>query len=246
MNASVSAAEVLASVRAEIGSVPHVSLDFVCPVCLGPVGDYPQCYGCKRLFDAAPLVLAGRIVPMSAVANPSPWYGRLVRYKNGHAESHTVVSALAALYLTANEQHLASLLGGPISQIAVVPSTRGKSFEQQPLAGTIRRSVTFRDRLANVLSHRSGVTIARQEYKPSYCKVDVAAVRGERIVLIEDLWVSGAKAVSAAGALMDGGAASVIVVAVAREIRPSSPFCGEDHPYLAEMGKQYDVNAWPR
>jgi len=174
---------------------------------------------------------------MSAVANPSPWYGRLVRYKSGNDESHTVVSALATLFLTAHEQRLATLLGGPISQIAVVPSTRGRSFDQQPLAGTIRRSVAFRDRLANVLSHRSGVTIGRQEYKPAFCEVDIARVRGERIVVVEDLWVSGAKAVSAAGALLEAGAASVVVVAVAREIRPSSPFCGEDHPYLTEMSR---------
>lgn len=183
---------------------------------------------------------------MSAAANPSPWYGRLVKYKNGDAGSHTALSALTTLYLGAQERRIAALLGGAITQIAVVPSTRGKSFELHPLAGVIRRSAAFHDRLANVLSHRNGVGIAHQEYKPSFCQVDAAAVRGQRIVLVEDLWVSGAKAVSAAGALMEAGAASVAVISIAREIRPNSPFCGEDHPYLVEMAKPYDVNAWPR
>ncbi len=157
-----------------------------------------------------------------------------------------MLAALMTRHFGAHEDKFRELLGGPVSQIAVVPSTRGRLFAAHPLARAVARSVPLSERLADVLAHVEGATIARQEYKPSIFNVDSRAVRGERIALIEDLWVSGSKAVSAAGALLDAGAESVLILPVAREIRPSSPFCGEDHPYLEAMRTPYVVEAWPR
>ncbi len=135
------------------------------------------------------------------------------------------------------------MLGGGISRIVVVPSTRGRLFKVHPLARAVQRSRLFGSRLTNALSHRSGATIARQEYKPSIYAVD-AGVTSHRIVLVEDLWVSGARAVSAAGALLEAGAESVGILPIAREIRPSTPFCPDE--YVDQVNVQYNVDSWPR
>jgi predicted amidophosphoribosyltransferase len=169
-----------------------------------------------------------------------------MRYKHGNPENHTALAALMTRYSNAHDQDIQKLLGGPASQIAVVPSTRGRSFASHPLASAVARSLPLHERLVDVLTHVEGATITRQEYKPSIFRVDSPSVRGERLVLVEDLWVSGSKAVSAAGALLEAGAQSVVILPVAREIRPSSPFCGEDHPYVEAMRAPYVIESWPR
>jgi phosphoribosylpyrophosphate synthetase len=181
---------------------------------------------------------------MSVVINPSLWYGRLVNYKNGSDHDHTLVSALIAAYLAAHESRISDLLGGPVSRIAVVPSTRGRRFVVHPLARAVQRSRLFGQRLVDAVRHRSGEVIARQEYKPSIYAIEAGTVAGERVVLIEDLWVSGARAVSAAGALLEARATSVVVLPIAREIRTSTPFCPEE--YVNDVNRPYAVDAWPR
>lgn len=113
-----------------------------------------------------------------------------------------------------------------------------------PLVRVIRRSVVFRDRLVEGLSYGPGETIGRQEYKPSVYQADLAALRDQRVALIEDLWVSGAKAVSAAGAILEAGAASVVIISIAREVRPDSDFCPEE--YVRATEAPFDIDAWPR
>ena len=66
----------------------------------------------------------------------------------------------------------------------------------------------------------------------------------KRIVLIEDTWITGATAVSAAGALLDAGADSVVIAPIARDFRVL--YHAEDHPYLAHIARGYDVRFWPR
>jgi len=228
-----------------LGSVPHSSSDFVCKLCLGPVSDFfTHCYGCNKLSETAPAGLWRHVVPMTTALNPSSWYSRLVAYKTVGGESMLVLAALTSVYLTAHRSHLSSLLGGNPSVITVVPSTRGRPFEQHPLPRALRLATALRDHVIRAVSFVPNATIGRQEYKPSVFRADKDTVAGGRIVLIEDTWVSGSKALSAAGALLEAGAAAVVVVPIAREIRPG--FWGADHPYLQSSRSPYDVNFWPR
>lgn len=181
---------------------------------------------------------------MSTVMNPSLWYRRLVGYKNGNTEDHTALAALCTAYLAAHGEHLSDMLGGPMDRIVVVPSSRGRPFATHPLASVIRRSVVFRDRLVEGLRYAPGETIGRQEYKPSVYRAIPGTLRRQRIALLEDLWVSGAKAVSAAGAVLDAGADSVVIVSIAREVRPDSDFCPEE--YVRATEAPFDIDAWPR
>lgn len=72
------------------------------------------------------------------------------------------------------------------------------------------------------------------------------SVAGKRVLLIEDSWTSGATAISAAGALLDGGAASVLIMPIARII--PSGFWPDDHPYRTAMKLPWDPDSdqWPR
>jgi glutamine phosphoribosylpyrophosphate amidotransferase len=80
-------------------------------------------------------------------------------------------------------------------------------------------------------------------YRPEIFEV-VDDVAGDRIVLVEDTWIRGATALSAAGALLSAGAGAVVITPIARDVKPS--FHGEDHPYLSYLTAGYDITAWPR
>lgn len=181
---------------------------------------------------------------MSTVKNPSEWYGALVNYKNGNVRAHTLLAALIATYMSEHAKHIEGMLGGELTGLAVVPSTRGRQFDVQPLARAIKRVIGLGDQLVNALSHVPGTTIARQEYKPSLFRVAPDLVRGGRLVLVEDLWVSGARAVSGAGALLAAGAQSVVILPIAREFRAPSDFCPDE--YVADASAPYDIGHWPR
>lgn len=82
-----------------------------------------------------------------------------------------------------------------------------------------------------------------REYRPEIF-APVAEVGGHRIILVEDTWITGATALSAAGALLDAGADSVVITPIARDMKPA--FHGEEHPYLVYIQHEYELEAWPR
>ena len=181
---------------------------------------------------------------MSTANNPSPWYSGIVNYKNGGNRSHTLVASLVAAYVAEHKQRINALLGANYTQIVVVPSTRGRSFAVHPLPQAIRRIVALKDHISDALNHVPGSTIGRQEYKPSIFTVDASSVRNAKILLIEDLWVSGSKAVSGAGALLQAGASSVVILPIVREYRSPSDFCPQE--YQSAASSPYDLGYWPR
>ena len=154
------------------------------------------------------------------------------------------LAALATEYIKSHNAKIEHLLGGEGSFTTVVPSTRGVSFEDQPLTKTLQLAHALRDHVRQTLAHVTGETIARGSYRPEGFVPQGEAVEGQRIVLIEDLWVSGATCVSAAGALLSAGAESVVILVLARQIRDNPNFVPAE--YREAMGLQYDVTSWPR
>lgn len=211
---------------------------------MGPVSDgWRVCYGCNQLIGGgAPPGLEGRVIPMSVAQNPSPWYSRLVTYKKFQPEHRVVLAGLLGTFILAHRQRIEELLGGTLSALVPVPSKRGVSFADQPLRQTLSMIVPFRELVRPLIECKGDGEIKRQRYNPAAFNVD-PAVRGQRIVLIEDLWVSGATAASAAGALLTHGA-NVIVLPIARMVEVA--FYGDDHPYFALSRQPHDVAQWPR
>ena len=68
-------------------------------------------------------------------------------------------------------------------------------MEQHPLYRSLALGIPLRDRLKILVRHRAGESINRRDYRPEAVAGEPQA-RGERIVLIEDLWVSGGAGVA--------------------------------------------------
>jgi predicted amidophosphoribosyltransferase len=153
----------------------------------------------------------------------------------------STLAALGHLYVQTHADAIAELLGGTPTAIAAVPSTRGWQSTQQPLYRALDRSSVLRTKL-RVLQKHDGSAVGRREYKPGAFPVG-ASLRGERVILVEDLWVTGAKALSAAGALMAAGA-SVVLLVIGREV--NSTYTDDDQPYRAAMKAPFSIDSWPR
>lgn len=145
--------------------------------------------------------------------------------------------------MVAHEAKLACLLGGEIDHLVAVPSTR-RAFADQPLVMLAKRSIRFRDRVLEGLSHVPGTAKRRQECTPGMFHPFRERVRGKRIVLLEDLWVSGGTGLSAAFCLLNADARSVVVCPIAREFNPASDYTPAE--YTDESRQPYDVDHWPR
>jgi hypothetical protein len=192
-------------------------------------------------FDFA---LSGRVVPMSVAPNPGPWYSRLATYKTFHRGYSSVLASLAYTFLTTHEAEVEHALGGEMDRITVVPSTRGVPPDTQPLRRVLSLIPPLEEHTAALLRHVPGQKVGRQEYQPGAFEC-VVPVDGQRIILIEDTWVTGAKAVSAAGALLAAGAENVLIMPMGRMVQPKSGYYPEDHPYFEWIDRPYDFQHWP-
>jgi hypothetical protein len=243
--------EIIAEWRDRIGTVPSAANDFVCSSCLGPVTGFPQCYGCHNLFggvNGAPNQLRSFIVPMTSALSPSPWYTALATYKTFQPRNGLVLVSVAHHFLQTHASRVASLLGGEPTVVTVVPSKRGISYDDQPLRIALSKAEPIQEKLRETLRYGEGSTWGRQEYHPEAFTAGPVAVRGERVVLIEDTWVTGATAVSAAGRLLELGADGVALFPIARLVNAN--YWPGEHPYRQTMERVHIGSSlaieWPR
>jgi predicted amidophosphoribosyltransferase len=230
--------------------VPQESLSNVCYLCLGAAGaDYQQCADCWKIFHAegsCPASLRRMVVPMTVAMNPGPWYSILQTYKKGQfRENADVVASIAYEWLKRHRSHVAAMLGGSIEVITIVPSKRGYSYVAQPFRRALVKLGAFERRLTETLRCDHPERYDRMKYAPAiFTVVDASKIRGRRVLLLEDTWISGATAVSAAGALLDAGAKTVAITPLAREISPA--FHAANTTYLAYLKRSYSIDVWPR
>lgn len=230
------------------GNVPGSAHAYSCEFCLGPKSStsFRNCLGCERIHGSGevPAALDGMVVPMTTALQPGPWYNRLQLYKTTMKEYGWLLAALVRRYFETHAEAIAALLGGAPSLITVVPSKKAwVTFETQ----TLRRVLHVAGRelfdVTQTLEFATGATLPRQKYLPDVFS-PVRAIAGERIVLIEDTWTSGATSTSAAGALLREEAAAVLVMPIARQV--ALEFHGDEHPYVEAAREPYDITHWPR
>lgn len=222
--------------------------DWVCPVCLGPLNPpWALCHACERLFNerGADRRLRQAALPMTAALNPGPWYLRLSTYKKGRLEEYgPVVASLAHSFLARHEPNIEAFLGGVVGVVTIVPSKRGVGFADQPLRKALSLVRPLRDALRHTLSYVGDPGSRRFEYFPQDFEAGPDPVVGQRVLLVEDAWVTGSTAISAAGALLREGAEAVAVAPLGRVV--DSVFWPDSHPYREAMTRPYDLDAWPR
>jgi len=200
-------------------TVPMQSPD-VCPICRGHRDETDDlCDSCtvchQNLGSLHP------VVPISLYAKPSTMRDRLRDYKDSDDAStrrrlSRDVAALIERFFIQHSESLAHRLG-PWDAVCVVPSTDREP--PHPLvralsdhdAGSLGPLKQFLRRGPGEIAHRKP---DRRAFVPA------SRVAGRRVLLLDDVFTTGARSQSAAFALREAGAEVPAIVVVARRINP--------------------------
>lgn len=133
-------------------------------------------------------------------------YHYLKAYKGGYADEASArlrVAAVTAQFLALHASCIASAAGGEWDTIAVVPSS-GKRSGVHPLVSAIGMVSTLKEMYAPLLTRGPGVIDRNSPAEDGY----IADLRSHdrSVLLVDDLYVTGARAQSAAHALTAVGA----------------------------------------
>ena len=191
----------------------------LCGVCRGPAArGRARCFQCDLHRECAQASLADLVVPVAFAIKGDRLAAYLWQYKSARPPRPATVTAgrlFRALLLVFLHDHgpclwRAAGIGGP-TQLAVVPTGRGRSgphplrllvqdYLDLPWAGLTARAGQQRDRDLNPARY-------------------IAAVRpGAQILLLDDTWTTGSSAQSAAMALRQAGASTVVTVVLGRHV----------------------------
>jgi hypothetical protein len=202
-----------------------------CAVCRGPVRPgYSRCYQCDRHDLLGHGLLADAVVPVSYAVKGTALAETLWRYKSWPAPSAPAQASVLALVRDFMDDHGACVWRHatmpPADHLAVVPTGCGR-----PGVHPLLRLVSPGLRLPlSPLAMRPG----RQGRDLDVHRFWARPVPGgASVLLLDDTWVSGASAQSAAAALKLAGAGHVAIVVLGRHINPADPRTG---PLLAGLG----------
>jgi hypothetical protein len=206
-------------------SVPVRSIEgVICRTCRGPapVG-LARCYQCDLALSQAGELLADAVAPIAYAIRGGELAHDLWRYKSDRADAAEAAARLRALlggYLAEHGESVwraAGMAAGPAA-VAAVPSGRGRPGGH-PLPGLVRSCVGLPLVGLSVVpeeaAHVRGVD-------PRWLRVD-GPVGGADVLVIDDTWVSGGSAQSAAVALKLAGARRVALIVIGRHVNPDDP-----------------------
>ena len=199
-----------------------------CRTCRGPVqAGFARCYQCDLAHARCAGLLADVVAPVAYAVKGGRLAGDLWRYKSGAAGATEAGARLAAMLARFLREHsdqvwrAAGMIAGP-GLAAVVPSGQGRPGAH-PLAGIVASCVdvpivplsTAPGAAARARGLADGVAVG-------WLTVG-GAVTGADVLLVDDTWVSGASAQSAAAALKAAGARRVALVVIGRHVDPADP-----------------------
>ena len=196
----------------------------VCALCRGPVRPgFARCYQCARHDLLGPDLLADTVVPISYAVKGTAFAASLWRYKSWPAPNLTAQTSMLALLLAFLHDHGSCVwrqAGMPApGRLAVVPTGCGRPGPHPLLA----LSAPFLRLPVTRLVIRPG----EQGRDPNPNRFSAErSTAGASVLLLEDTWVSGASAQSAAAALKRAGARHVAVVVLGRHVDPADELGG--------------------
>lgn len=193
----------------------------VCRCCLNLTDGDGLCWACRH--GEQRLAVA---VPISYSVGGEGLHRLIVAYKR-EADSSvphalTDLAALCERFLALHESCIASAAGlsDGFDRITTVPSADPLRDLQHPLRRIVgERSEITRGRYERLLVRSESVAIPRVYDPARYAPT--RTLTGESVLLVDDMWTSGASAQSAAGALLAAGASSVAAVVLARHLNRS-------------------------
>lgn len=196
-----------------------------CRVCRGPVTvpGFARCYQCDLHLRQAGSLLADAVMPVAYAVKGGPLASDLWRYKAGDAAAADRVRARLRDFLRDHSDCAwrAAGMATPPTRVAVVPSGQGRPGAH-PLAAIAGELVGLP--LVRLSPGPNAVARGREIGIGLLRVIDVVA--GENVLLIDDTWVSGGSAQSAAVALKRAGADKVAVVVAGRHVDPADRRAG--------------------
>lgn len=195
----------------------------VCPVCRsGPPPGCRLCHSCALTMSQVSRPVS-HVVPVSLYETPSELWRVLRHYKDGPAAGRGLltvqVAAIIGRFTARHLPCLASLLGGRPDFVTSVPSTRGSQrADRHPLQAAIM-AVTALSRIHRPLLAPGPGTAGHNQAGDDTFRV-TRPLAGERVLLVDDTFTTGARLQSAASALQLAGAAQVAALTVGRVIWP--------------------------
>ena len=203
-----------------------------CRTCRGPVqAGFSRCYQCDLAHSRCGGLLADVVAPVAYAVKGGRLAGDLWRYKSGAASATEAGARLAAMLAEYLREHggqvwrAAGMTAGP-GLAAVVPSGQGRPGPH-PLLGIVAScvDVPIVPLAAAPAAAPRGRGLA-DGVAASWLTVG-GAVAGTDVLLVDDTWVSGSSAQSAAAALKAAGARRVALVVLGRHVDPADPRSAE-------------------
>jgi hypothetical protein len=191
----------------------------ICTACRGPVrgGSTGRCFHCALHAESAPGLLADAVAPIAYAPKGGPLARDLWLYKSsrpGAAQAAAGLRALLLTYLHAHGRQVWRRAGlAPPTHACVVPSGRGRPGPH-PLQALACGYLTLP---WAGLSQRPGADAWGRCLDPERFELG-RPLPGARVLLLDDTWVSGGAAQSAAVALKLGGCRSVVTVVLGRHV----------------------------
>jgi len=189
-----------------------------CVVCRGPLRPgYGRCYQCTQHQLLGEGRLADAVAPVSYAVRGTEFAVSLGRYKSGHRQAAEALLALLLAFLGDHGPCVWRAAGmREPSMLAVVPSGCGRRGPHP---------------LLRLVTPYLGIPLVSLAIRHGEQGRDLNADRfvagriddGADVLLLDDTWVSGASAQSAAVALKGAGAARVAVVVLGRHLNPAEP-----------------------
>jgi hypothetical protein len=181
------------------------------------------CYQCDQARRTVPGLVADAVAPIAYAAKGGELARDLRLYKSDVTGAAAAGARLGRLLGSFLREHgpavwaAAGMAAGPTA-VAVVPSGQGR-LAPHPLesvvAGTVRLPAIRLGIRPEEAAHGRSVST-------DWLRV-VGRAGGEDVLLIDDTWVSGASAQSAAAALKLAGACRVAVIVIGRHVDPADP-----------------------
>jgi hypothetical protein len=199
-----------------------------CRTCRGPVqAGFARCYQCDLAHARCGGLLADVVAPVAYAVKGGRLAGDLWRYKSGSAGATEAGARLAAMLARFLREHsdqvwrAAGMAVGP-ELAAIVPSGQGRPGPH-PLLGIVASCL---DVPIVPLSTAPGAAARARGLADGVAAGWLTvggAVAGAELLLVDDTWVSGASAQSAAAALKAAGARRVALVVIGRHVDPADP-----------------------
>jgi hypothetical protein len=203
-----------------------------CRTCRGPVrSGFARCYQCDLAHGRYGGLLADVVAPVAYAVKGGQLAADLWRYKSGLPGAAEAGARLAAMLSAFLRDHgtgvwrSAGMTGGP-GLAAVVPSGQGRPGAH-PLVAIVASCV---DVPVAPLSAAPGAAARGRGLgdgaTAGWVTVSVP-VAGADVLLVDDTWVSGGSAQSAAAALKAAGARRVALLVLGRHLDPADPRSAE-------------------